>query len=332
MKGRLQVETVGSILLKGNPLGDPNIRDVPVYLPPSYEEKKKARYPVIYYLAGFTGTGRGCINHHPWKENVAERLERLILAKKAKECILVFPDCFTAYGGSQYVNSAATGRYEDHIVDEIVGYIDDKFRTLAEPASRALMGKSSGGFGTLYLGMRHTLWDHLACHSGDMLFEISYGADIPKFVNALEKFGGSAKNFVKAFRASKEKFSFDMAGMNLIGMASCYSPNAKNPMGFDLPFDERTGEYIPKVWSRWMEKDPIEMAPRYKARLKSLRTLYFDCGRKDEFYLHLGARKFSRVLKSLGVKHTYKEHGKGHMDMAFCYDDSLKLLSRALKR
>ncbi|MEK7384029.1 MAG: esterase, partial [Elusimicrobiota bacterium] len=109
MNGRLQIETVSSLVLKGNPLGDPRRREVPVYLPPSYGAKRGRRYPVIFYLPGFTGTGRGSVNCNPWKENVVERFDRLISTGKSHEAILVIPDCFTAFGGSQYLNSGATG-------------------------------------------------------------------------------------------------------------------------------------------------------------------------------------------------------------------------------
>src|SRR5688572_32962691 len=99
MKGRLQLETLSSLVLKDNPLGDPRRREIPVYLPPSYGARRGARYPTIYYLPGFTGTGRGVVNHNPWKENLVERFDRLIAERKARECVLVCVDAFTAYGG-----------------------------------------------------------------------------------------------------------------------------------------------------------------------------------------------------------------------------------------
>ena len=137
MNGKLQIETISSIVLKDNPLGDPRRREVPVYLPPSYGSKRGRRYPVLYYLVGFTGTGRGVVNYNPWKENLVERFDRLIAEGKAREAILVIPDCFTAYGGSQYLNSSATGRYEDHLVVELVSFVEDKFAAVRGPEGRA---------------------------------------------------------------------------------------------------------------------------------------------------------------------------------------------------
>ncbi len=331
MKGKLQIESISSQVLKGNPLGDPHRREVPVYLPPSYGQKGR-RLPVLYYLCGFTGTGRGTMNYNPWKENVFERLDRLIASGRSRECVMIAPDCFTAYGGSQYVDSTATGPYETHVVSEVIPYLEDKLAVGGSPAARAVMGKSSGGFGALTLGMRHPeLFGHVACHSGDMLFESGYGADIPKFIASLSKYGGSAARFAREFLASPRKDLFPHEGVNLIAMAACYSPNPKAPLGFDLPFDEETGELIPKVWARWKRWDPVEAVFRHRAALKGLKTLYFDCGIRDEFFLFLGARKLSRVLKGLGVAHRYEEHGLGHFDMAERYDVSLELLSKRMK-
>ena len=329
MNGKIQVETVSSVVLRDNPLGDSKRREVPVYLPAGFGAR---RLPVIYYLTGFTGTGRACVNSGMWKENFAERFDRLIAEGKAKPAIVVFPDCSTAYGGSQYVNSSATGSYEDHLVKELVPFIQDKFAAIPSPSARALIGKSSGGFGALWLGMRHPgVFGHVASHSGDMLFEQSYALDFPKFANAVFKHGGSPEKFVKAFLASRDKEGFDHAAINTIGMASCYSPNPKSKLGFDLPCDSRTGEVIPAVFARWKAFDPVEACAGRRAALKSLSTLFIDAGRRDEFFLHLGARKLSDRLKSLGVKHLHEEHERGHFDMAVRYERSLSLITPRLK-
>lgn len=331
MKGRLIIETVSSQVLKSNPLGDPHLREVPVYLPPSYGKVRGKRFPVIYELPGFSGTGRGAVNHNPWKANAVERLDRAIVSG-APECVMVIPDGFTAYGGSQYMNSTATGRYADHVVSELVPYIEDKFGVGGSSAARAIMGGSSGGYGALTLAMSSPeVFGHAACHSGDMFFEWCYGMDIPKVVTALGKYGGSLERLRKEFLKSGEKWKFDHACINMIGMASCYSPNAKSASGFDIPFDEQTGELVPKVWARWKEHDPVVLAPRRRAELKNLKTLYLDCGTKDEFFLHLGARLMSKTLKRLGVAHSYEEGAWGHFDRGPRLDRSLKLLASRLR-
>ncbi|MFA6002467.1 MAG: alpha/beta hydrolase-fold protein [Elusimicrobiota bacterium] len=331
MKGRVQIESVGSVVLKANPLGDPRLRQVPVYLPPSYGTVPGRRYPVIYCLAGFSSTGRSFLNFSPWRENLPERFDRLVAEGGARECVLVMPDCFTAFGGSQYVNSSATGRYADHVVDELVGFFEDKLSVSRRASGRAVMGKSSGGYGALMLGMKHPdVFGHVACHSGDMAFDICYGTDIPKFVTGLGKYGGSVERFLKEFRAARDQEAFDHSVVNIVAMSACYSPNPKSRSGFDLPCDPHTGEIVPAVWARWKAQDPVVAARVHKAGLKKLKSLFFDCGRRDEFYLHLGARKLSRVLQDLGVRHVYEEHDLGHFDMAARFEVSLSGLSHRM--
>jgi len=333
MIGRVQIETVSSIVLKENPLGDPRRRDIPVYLPPSYGTARGRRYPVLYYLPGFTGTSRGALNYNPWKENLVERFDRLIEEGKSPEAILVIVDGFTAFGGSQYLNSTATGRYEDFVVYEVVGYIDDKHATVRHHEGRAILGKSSGGFGALTLAMRHPeVFGHCVSHSGDMGFEQGYMQDIPKFVTALEKYGRAPKKFVEAFLESKAKESFDHGAVNLMAMAACYSPNPKSPFGFDLPCDPYTGELVPAVWKRWQALDPVHAVAKYAGVLRRCKTLWFDAGTRDEFALHLGARRFSAALKSHKIRHTYEEHGFGHFDMHSRLDKSLPLLASRARR
>ncbi|MCH8836908.1 MAG: hypothetical protein IIA60_03790, partial [Candidatus Marinimicrobia bacterium] len=68
-----------STALKGNPLGDPHIRRFPVYLPPGYDESGE-HYPVIYALAGFTGSGLNMPNFSVWDESLPEHIHDLIVS------------------------------------------------------------------------------------------------------------------------------------------------------------------------------------------------------------------------------------------------------------
>lgn len=163
-----------SDILKGNPLGDPNVRDLFVYLPPGYSDGEQ-RYPVVFCLSGFTGRGKMFLNDHAFAPNLAERMDGLIKEGRVRPMILVMPDCFTWFGGSQYINSTATGRYEDHLTQEIIPFIDENLRTVAARGARAVMGKSSGGYGALIMGLRHADLFGLVCSTaGDCYFEYCY--------------------------------------------------------------------------------------------------------------------------------------------------------------
>ncbi len=311
-----------SRVLRGNPLGDPHVRRVPVYLPPSYP---KGRYPVTYVLTGFTGFGEMLLARGPWQESLPERLDRLIRARKMREAIVVMPDCFTRLGGSQYLNSAATGRYEDHVVGELVPEIDRRFPTNRR---RAVLGKSSGGYGAMVLGMRHPgVFQALACHSGDMYFEYCYLPDFPKAADTIRKHGGLA-GFLKAWEKMPKRLAGNLhPAVNTIAMAACYSPRGR---GFDLPFDGKTGEIRPEVWRRWKALDPVEMLDRHARDLKRLRLVFLDCGKRDQFALHHGARIFAAKARRLGVRVAHEEFDDDHTAIQYRYDRSFALLSRAL--
>jgi S-formylglutathione hydrolase FrmB len=244
--------------------------------------------------------------------------------------IVVMPDCATRFGGSQYLNSAATGRYGDHLVGELVPWIDAQFRTRGTRDARGVAGKSSGGFGALTLGMKHAdTFAALACHSGDMYFEFCYGPDLPKTVSVLQEAGGP-RAFLEKFEAKPQKGKDDFLALNIFAMAACYSPDPAAELGVGLPFDLETAALREDVWARWLAHDPLRLLPAHEAALRSLKLLYLDCGWRDEFHLHHGARRFVRELKARGVAHHYEEFDDGHMNMPYRYDTSLPMLARAL--
>jgi enterochelin esterase-like enzyme len=154
LMGSVETPWLQSRVLAGNLPGDPTERMLPVYLPPGYADGSE-RYPVIYVLAGHGGSGPLELNSPPWGESFPERLDRLITTGKAPPVIAVLPDCFTIFGGAQYLNTAALGQYEDYLIDELVPYVDANYRTLADRAHRGITGKSSGGYGAMVQAMRH---------------------------------------------------------------------------------------------------------------------------------------------------------------------------------
>jgi len=328
--GRVEMLRFESEVLKGNAPGDPAARTVPVYLPPSYDREPDRRYPVAYVLTGFTGRGRMLLNDNLWNPPLDARMDALIGAG-CGEMILVMPDCATRYGGSQYLDSSATGRYETHLVGELVPHIDRTFRTRASRDHRAILGKSSGGYGAMVQGMRHPeVFGALACHSGDMMFEYCYLGDVAKFCSRIQNAGGLTVWF-GGFEAAKQKKQDDMVALNILAMAACYSPNPDTqPFGIDLPCDLETGAFRADVWERWLAWDPLRMLARHAEALRSMKLLYLDCGIKDEWNLHLGMRLFARELDHLGIRHEKEEFDDGHMNVQYRYDVSLPRLAKAI--
>jgi len=326
--GRVELRAFESDCLRDNPLGDPHVRDVPVYLPPdaSGEPGADGPLPVVFLLAGFTGRGQSYLETHPWKRGVVSRFDRLVATGEAPPAILVMPDCFTRLGGSQYVDSSATGRYADYVAGELVRFVDATFAT--EPGRRAVVGKSSGGFGAMHLTLRHPgVFRAAASISGDCHFEAGYASQLRPALRHLMKFDGDPARFLEAFLERPDLAGDAHAAINLLAMSACYSPNPASALGFDLPVDPYTGERVAEVWERWLEFDPVHAAQRHAEAWRQLDLLYLECGRYDEFDLQFGLRVLVRELERLGVPHEHVEWEGGH----FGTDDRyLEVLPRVI--
>ncbi|HHE32040.1 MAG TPA: esterase [Chlorobaculum parvum] len=326
-------EPIESSMLKSNPLGDPSLRYVPVYLPPSYDGVK--RFPVIYLLSGFASTGLSFMNYGFGRRTVPEMVDKLIREGSMPETIVVMPDCMTRYGGSQYVDSAATGAYETYLIGELLDQIDRKFNTLPEARHRAVVGKSSGGFGALRLGMRHPdRFSAVACHSGDMDFELCYRPNFPSAARLLERYDGSIEAFFQRWESLDKKLKGEFTLLDIMAMAACYDPDPSKPApsNMHLPFEPRTCQLIPERWERWKSFDPLTMLdePRYQDTLGSLRLLYLDCGSLDEYNLQFGHRRFTARASELGILHQYEEFPDTHTDTSYRYRISLPLLAESI--
>jgi S-formylglutathione hydrolase FrmB len=318
-----------SEVLRGNPLGDPQVRRFPVYVPPGYDTSPGQRYPVIFGLTGFTGSGVSYLNRRFLFPAHDEMLDDLILNRGMPGVIYVFPDCITSLGGSQYVNSTAVGRYEDYIVEEVVPFIDAEFRTTRR---RGCVGGSSGGIGSFWLAARHPdVFQAFADHSGDSAFEYCYLCDVPEFVQAIAKYDYDVGEFIRRIPEIQPKDKdFDMI-LNMVAMAACYSPNTDSALGFDLPFDPYSGERRPDVWEKWRQFDPVNLVEPLSDNLRRLRLIFIDCGTKDQFRLFLGSRQVHRKMEKFGIEHIYEEYDSDHFLLRREQErKSIQLVVRAL--
>lgn len=324
-KGTVQILNHQSQVLKDNPLGDNAERELYVYLPPDYDGER--RFPVVYCLTGFTGRGKMLLNDSAFTPNLAQRMDKLIAQEKIQPMIVVMPDCFTHYGGSQYINSTATGNYEDYLTAELVQFVDKNLLTIPDKNFRAVMGKSSGGYGALILGMRHSDKFGLICStSGDCYFEMCYLPDFPKAFRAVK--GNPKKLLAKFWDENEKKGKHDFDGLNIIGMSACYSPNGSE---FDLPFDLETGELRNEIWQKWLAHDPVRLVESSVENLKSLKLLYIDAGTRDEFSLDIGAKILCDRLKKHEVPHLHEEFDDGHFNISYRYNRSLELISENIQ-
>jgi S-formylglutathione hydrolase FrmB len=320
--GSVETRPFTSTCLRGNALADPYEREVPVYVPPHSQGE---RFPVVFLLAGLTGRAHSLLETHPWKRGVVLEYDRAVASGTVARAILVLPDCFTRYGGSQYVDSTAVGNYETYVARELTQFVDDNYPTLPR---RAVAGKSSGGFGALHLAMQHPGTFAVAVSiSGDCNFDYVYGNDFLPALRGLLPFGSDPAQFLTEFERTHELSGDGHAVLGLLAMSACYSPNPASALGFDLPLDLRTGRRDEAVWKRWLAFDPVHACARHKAALEQLDWLYLEAGQRDEFHLQFGLRVLVDELTRLGIPHEHHEHERGHFDLN---DRYLALLPRII--
>jgi S-formylglutathione hydrolase FrmB len=330
-RGRFERSTVTSRVLVGNPLGDPHERPLWVYLPPGVGDDPARRYPSIYLIQGFTGQVDMWWNRSALRPNVPELVDELFDGGAVPPAVVVLVDCWTSLGGSQFLNSTGTGRYLDYLCDEVVAFVDERYPTLASRDHRGITGKSSGGYGAMVVPMlRPDVFGALASHAGDALFEHCYLSEFAKAARTLrDHYGGSYERFFADFR-SRPAFSKDSddALLDAWAMAACYSAEPDGTV--TLPFDPATGRLRDQVWQRWLALDPVRMAAGHADALRSLRGIYLDAGRKDEYWLDLGAAAFSAELDALGVEHVFELFDATHTGIEYRYPKALAFLAELL--
>ncbi|MFJ5549896.1 alpha/beta hydrolase-fold protein [Streptomyces sp. NPDC093225] len=307
-----------STCLRGNPLGDPTRRRIEVHLPPGYDGVR--RFPVVYWLPGYGANPS--LTHKPlaFGATVADRLREAMKDGRVPPALLVVPDCTTSYGGSQYIDSAASGAYGGYLA-EVVAEVDARFATRPEPAWRAIGGKSSGGYGALVAGMTCDLFGSVVACSPDAGFEHSYLPLLPRTLDTVRAAGG-----VEALLARRDSGPHDvpfMVAMSIIAMGMCYADDPRTTASDALPCDPVTGVFRDDVWQRWLTHDPVRMLPAHADRLAGLGLLHLSVGERDEYGMHWGARALHAALDAHRVPHHYREHEGGHAGIEYVYAEAL---------
>jgi enterochelin esterase-like enzyme len=330
--GTLDRLVVESDLLGDNPLGDPARRPLWVYRPPGVELDHPRPLPSVYVIQGYTGQLDMWDNRDALQPTVLERFDALFASGECPPALLVFVDAWTRYGGSQFLNSTSTGRYLDYLCDEVVPFVDERYPTAADRDRRGLTGKSSGGYGAMVVPMlRPDVFGALASHAGDALFEACYLPEFPNIARTLrDEYDGSWEVFFERL-AGAGRFDFKRhRPIETYGYAAAYSPDPAVPGRALIPFDVATGRLDDDVWAQWLEKDPVRMAPRRADALRSMRLIYVDAGRSDEFFLDLGAQAFAAEVAKLGLEHTLELFDGTHGGIQWRYPLAVRALAQAL--
>lgn len=296
---------VHSRALENNLLGDSADQQVAVYLPPGYETSQSKCFPVIYFLHGYATE-----NQVPERgKQFQDLMNKLIAVGAVREMIVVVPNGRNAYNGSFYTNSSVGGNWEDFISRDLVSYIDSKYRTIPQAASRGITGHSMGGYGSIVLGMKHpdifgAVYSLSACCT-----------------SLLADMGPSNIAWRTALKfKSKDDFRTDsfnnVYAIALTAMTAAFSPNPQSsPLLVDFPFRLENNMLVPngEAYVRFQAKLPVNMVAEYTSNLLSLRGIYIDYGVQEEFsHIPAGSLALSRELSEHGIPHTFEVYQGDH--------------------
>jgi enterochelin esterase-like enzyme len=119
-----------------------------IYLPPDYLRASQRHYPVLYMLHGAGG------NYTEWSDSyLPEAADRMMASGEIPPMIIVMPDD----GGETYWANWSGGgpRWADYLTEDVVSFIDQRYRTLSSASARGIGGLSMGGLGALNLAFSH---------------------------------------------------------------------------------------------------------------------------------------------------------------------------------
>ena len=222
----------------------------------------------------------------------------------------------------------------DYLCDEIVPFVDQRYDTSADREHRGIAGKSSGGYGAMVTPMiRPDVFGAFASHAGDALFEACYLRSFPSITRTLrDHFDGSYDVFFEHLTQA-DHFDFGRFGepLEMYAYAAAYSPDEHVVGNVQLPFEVGTGKLVDDVWERWLALDPVRMIGSRAPVMRTMRHIYLDAGRSDEWYLDLGAQAVSRELDKVGVPHRLTLFDGKHGGISYRYPGAIRELILALQ-
>ena len=289
--------------LEGNLEGDAVDRDVFVFLPPSYQQDKHRRYPVVYALHGYS------IGAEQWSHeiHVPQTIEGAF-ALGAKEMIVVLPDSKTIYNGSMYSRSQTTGDFEAYIAHDVVQYMDGHYRTIPNRASRGLVGHSMGGYGASRIGMKYPeVFGSLYIMSPCCLSPMGGGATL----NDDQKERAIANEKKVAAAKSPIDLAAQSPGFGAVQFASAaaWAPDPKNPpLYFDLP--TKDGIPQPEILAKFAANAPLGFVDQYIDNLRKYNAIAMDVGDQDG--LRVDAGKLHAIFENYGLNNSFEIYHGTH--------------------
>ena len=297
LQGEMFVDTIYSEILEENQIGLNPLRKVVVYLPPGYHDSDR-EFPVVFYLHNIFNEAAGELEHFDFLEMSELAFERGMVP----EFILVAGDFTGPTTGSWFENSTTSGRWRDHIVDELVPYVESKFRTINEPISRACVGYFAGGRGALQLAMLYP-----------QVFGVAYAMHPVATGTGYLPLKHVDVDWSKIHDAASYQ-EIAHLGRTPIFLSICqaFLPNHQRPPFYcDFLFEKKGGELFLVPENVKKERTLFHLDEWLDAndhKLRQIKGIAFDWARFDVTQAHvISNRRYSKLLTDLGVPHEGEE-------------------------
>lgn len=304
----VQLVDVPAPALSGNLLGSATVQEAAIYLPPSYGDDSRRRYPTIYLLHGIFDS------RETWLRFVDTPgiLDRLIGERLIPEVVAVMPTARNQYGGGFYRDSPVAGHWARYIAEDLISFVDGRYKTLASADARAVMGHSMGGYGALHLVMEHP-----------GVFSVAW-AMAPCCLSVSDDLGFGNQAWSKAFslespqQAQEALASGDFYAVAALGLLSAFSPAPDQPPFYiEFPFDVVRGEVVVRdeVYNAYLDEFPVRRINGAREQLLALKGLALDAGIRDQFrHIPTGAREFSQRLAEERIPHLFEVYDGDHRE------------------
>jgi S-formylglutathione hydrolase FrmB len=224
------------------------------------------------------------------------------------------PDTFTSLGGNQFIDSEIIGDWGTWLKDDLRNEISSRYNV----SGFGLVGKSSGGYGSLVRGMLDDCWNAVACHSGDCGFELLFGIEMGSTLTQINSHGGMS-GFLDYVKNSKSLKGDDFHTLMIAAMAATYSDGT-------LPVDENC-IFDDDKWAEWRAWDPLNMIEDHR----ELPACWIDVGDSDQYNIQYGLRQLHSRMNELQIPHEWEEFPGTHSGIDHRLDLSLPWIANQIQ-
>jgi hypothetical protein len=118
----------------------------------------------------------------------------------------------------------------------------------------------------------------------------------------------------------------------VVAMAAAYSPKKGEPLNIELPFDPQTARLKLDVWNRWLVHDPVRFVSKFLDAFRKVKSVFIDCGTRDEYNLRWGTRMLAEEFKASGAELCHEEFEDSHTGVSYRFERSLGFLVPRMAR